>query len=304
MSKESRKLLIALSAGGANSELAKHGIGEEHVEELMVRIAMRLLSEGHRLAFGGTLGVADQPLTKQLIDTAQRWMDETTAAKVDGTKPETWPLVNFSAWPYYEFIDEQQRARLVGICRFMDINPAGISQDELNKISKDDKPSRDRYGADALTTMRKQASLEADLRIVWGGKIQGAAGWMAGILEEITSSLEQNKPVLVLGGFGGCVRLIADFLKKPNAEWPEQLNLAACANEARDTLLSNEERDKLLGRMNETINSLAEFRSQIHGDADTVRNISTKLLKSALIEESPREAINLTVNAARLLVGC
>ena len=107
-------LLVALSAGGVNSELASHGIGLEHVEELMVRMAMRLLADGHRLCFGGTLGDPDKDLTKYLIETAEKWLDDKAAAKVDVTKPETWPLVNYSAWPHSRKITEDQRARLVG----------------------------------------------------------------------------------------------------------------------------------------------------------------------------------------------
>lgn len=300
MTDTSGKLLVALSAGGTNAELAAHGIGEEHVEELMVRIAMRLLSDGHRLAFGGTLGDAKQPLTQQLIDTAQRWLDETTASKVDVTKPETWPLVNYSAWPYYEHIDQEQRARLVGICQFLDINPAGVSQDELNAIGKDDKPRRDRHGADTLTTMREQASSEADLRIVWGGKIEGAAGWMAGILEEVVSSLKQNKPVLVLGGFGGCARLLADFLNDPQADWPDQLGLSACANADRDALLTADDKELLIARMKDAIDVLSEFRTALHMTKET-HGVPSQLLKSALLQDSPREAINVAVAVAKAL---
>jgi len=63
MSDDNSGKLIALSAGGMNDELAVHGIGLEHMEELMVRMAMRLLADGHRLSFGGTLGDPEKDLT-------------------------------------------------------------------------------------------------------------------------------------------------------------------------------------------------------------------------------------------------
>lgn len=47
MTQLSSGLLIALSAGGNNDELATHGLGVEHVEELMVRLSMKLLKDGH-----------------------------------------------------------------------------------------------------------------------------------------------------------------------------------------------------------------------------------------------------------------
>ena len=101
-----QRKLIALSAGGANAELAEHGIGIEHINELMVRFSMRLLRNGHRLSFGGTLGNPKEPLTQHLIDTALTWLDDENTEESEVSNPQTWPLVNYSGWPYYTFIDD------------------------------------------------------------------------------------------------------------------------------------------------------------------------------------------------------
>lgn len=74
---------VALSAGGDKKELAPLGLGMEHVEELLVRMARRLLAEGHLLAFGGTLNKPDEALTELLIDAALGWMHEQKAHDVD-----------------------------------------------------------------------------------------------------------------------------------------------------------------------------------------------------------------------------
>jgi len=298
--KETSRLLIALSAGGKNHELAVNGIGEEHVNELMVRMAMRLLSKGHRLAFGGTMGVARQDLTETLIDTAQRFLDEKSAAAVDVTKPETWPMVNYSSWPNYETISDEQRARLVGICRFEDISPPGMTRGKISSTIVESKSQTKRHGADALSAMRECSARETGLRIVWGGRIKGAAGWMAGILEEVSFSLKHQKPVLILGGFGGCARLLADFLRKKNAAWPEQLNLSACADPERDALLTDAERQHLEDRMDETEGLVSEFRKAIHVD-ESVNGLSSKLIRDALLDENSRSVINAAAEAAEKL---
>jgi len=297
VNKKVSRLLIALSAGGKNDELAVNGIGEEHVNELMVRMAMRLLSNGHRLAFGGTMGVAGQDLTENLIDTAQRYLDEKSAAAVDVTKPETWPMVNYSSWPNYETISEEQRARLVGICRFEDISPPGMTKGKISSTIAESKSQAKRHGADALSAMRERSARETDLRIVWGGRIKGAAGWMAGILEEVSFSLKHQKSVLILGGFGGCARLLADFLHKKNAAWPEQLNLSACADPERDALLTDVERQQLQDRMAEAERLVSEFRKAIHSD-ESVNGLSSKLIRDALLEENSRSVINSAAEAA------
>ena len=53
--KSSKPLRIALSSDASSAELADVGLGVEHCDELMVRLAMRLLKENQRLAFCGTL---------------------------------------------------------------------------------------------------------------------------------------------------------------------------------------------------------------------------------------------------------
>ena len=95
MTQRASGLFISLSAGGTSDELAAHGLGIEHVEEFMVRLAMKLLRDGHRLAFGGTLANSEQRLTKFLIDAATSWIGDESAKQCKVTQPETWPLVNY-----------------------------------------------------------------------------------------------------------------------------------------------------------------------------------------------------------------
>lgn len=297
MNKGESGLLIALGAGGLNSELAVHGIGIEHVEELMVRMAMRLLANGHRLSFGGTLGDPDKDLTQFMIETAERWLDDKTAENVDVTRPETWPLVNYASWPNYTKITEEQRARLVGICRFVDIDPPGMVKGKISAAITESASQTKRYGADALSAMREISAKEADLQIVWGGRIAGASGWMAGILEEVVYTLKFKKPLLVLGGFGGCARLLADFLHDPAAEWPKQLSLSASADSERDALLTDNERQQLNDRLTEAERLVTEFRTALHKD-EAVNGLSSKLIREALSDDNSRSVINAAAQAA------
>ena len=298
MSDDKPGLLVALSAGGLNSELAAHGIGLEHVEELMVRMGMRLLADGHRLSFGGTLGDPTKDLTKYLIETAERWLDDEAAKKVDVTKPETWPLVNYSAWPHYKKITEEQRARLVGICQFINIDPPGVPLDVLTTVV--DPALEKKHNASALTAMRERSAQDADLRIVWGGRIKGAAGWLAGILEEVACTLKLKKPLLVLGGFGGCARLLADYLHDPDAEWPKQFSLAASADTTRDALLTDSERKELDDRMVEVQQLAMEFRKVLHSTEST-NGVPTSGIRKALLDENSRSVINLAADFTQQL---
>ena len=302
MMNNSSGCLIALSAGGDASELAAQGLGIEHVEELMVRISMKLLRDGHRLTFGGTLGDAKQALTQYLIHTAQSWLNEDSAKHIDITKPETWPLLNYSSWPLYTSISAEQRAQLVGICRFENVDPIFLEEDKPDELVNEwaTKPRARMYAANALSTMRNNSSQKADLRIVWAGRIAGATGWMAGILEEVAYSLQFGKPTIILGGFGGCTRLLADFLAGENAPWPKELCLESCADAERDELLSRSEKQEVQDRFEKAKQQLRIYRTKLHSNPES-HGINSRDIRDALLEESPRRIIRFVARAADLI---
>ena len=299
-----QQLLIALSASGEPSELAAVGIGKEHIEELMVQMSMKLLKGGHRLSYGGTLGNQKDQLTKYLIQTAQNWLDEEMAEQADISKPKTWPLLNYSAWPYFNFISPEQRAELVGICQFIDIKPPGVEDADLKPLFENWKTDAEAkyHTSNALTEMRKVSAVEADLRVVWGGKIAKAAGWMAGIVEEIASSLEQDKPTLILGGFGGCAGLVAEFLANKNNTWPDALELKGCADPDRDNLMSSTEKKSLRNRFAKIKQQFESYRSKLHGRSK-INGVSPTILLDLLSEKSPRIVIKTVANLAELTVN-
>ncbi len=57
-------------------------------------------------------------------------------------------------------------------------------------------------------------------RIVLGGRQSGYIGYMPGILEEAYHSLKSNKPVYLLGGFGGAAKSVIAAI---NGKQPKEL---------------------------------------------------------------------------------
>jgi len=295
-----RSLLIALSAGGDPTELASEGLRVEHVDELFERVTMRVLAAGHRIAFGGSLNNPDARLTQNMIDTTLRWRtqrDESPVASDDAqmtknpqpqleylTTPGDWPLVNYSSFPHCNDLRPEQEARWIGLCRVKRILPRGLAVSD-RALKSDCLPLRRdlaKLHADALSKMRRLSSRHADLRIVWGGKIVGASGWMAGILEEIGCSLENRQPVLIIGALGGSAGLVAKFLADVKQTWPNDLSLAACRNDSRDAWLNAEERGALEARLKGYQRRLTEYRAKLHADLPQIAGISRNLLKNAL----------------------
>ena len=287
--------LISVSSGGDDRELAERGLGMEHVNELIVRVAQQLLSDGNRLAFGGTLGDCKQKLTQYLIETAQNWLGNDCARDCDVTNPKTWPLLNYSAWPFHTFISERERANLTGVCGFEDINPPGVSKPELEQRLKDWKvsPQAQIYIGDSLSEMREQSTRDSDLRITWAGKIKCSSGWISGILEEVGYSLAQDKPILILGGYGGCAGLIAKYLISEDEPWPDPLIL----NTGAEEMLSDSAWQAVEIRFEKIQTDLTHYRTQLNAGAD-VKALPNGVLIKALKAENGHEITSLVAQAA------
>lgn len=63
---------------------------------------------------------------------------------------------------------------------------------------------------------------EMGARIALGGRIEGQQGLLPGIMEESLLALRSDVPLFLLGGFGGCARLVIDALQ---GEGPMELTV-------------------------------------------------------------------------------
>jgi hypothetical protein len=90
--------------------------------------------------------------------------------------------------------------------------------------------------ARGMSEMRQLQTQQVQARIVLGGKTGPTAAtadrpakWyrsrVPGVLEEVLCSLQQQQPVYLVGGFGGCARMVADLLQgihRPEMSWEYQ----------------------------------------------------------------------------------
>jgi hypothetical protein len=60
--------------------------------------------------------------------------------------------------------------------------------------------------------MRQHMVRKCTARICAGGKHQGYSGIMPGVLEEILIAMQYNKPIYLLGGFGGLTSTICQIM--------------------------------------------------------------------------------------------
>jgi hypothetical protein len=61
--------------------------------------------------------------------------------------------------------------------------------------------------------MRQEMNDKISARVLLGGQVTGFKGKYPGLLEEALLALRADKPLYLIGGFGGCTRAIVDTMK-------------------------------------------------------------------------------------------
>jgi len=293
---------IHLSGIGDNNELQPHGMGCEHLEELLARLTVALLKNNCQLILGGSLARLDRAATTALIELAQTWIPEKTLHQVSLGYPDSWPFQNFLQWPDCEQLTPENHAQLAGICQNHAVRPK--DPPAAATILQLDATTSLRYGADSTRLLRRQTTKLADMRIIFGGLLKSTRGWMPGALEETGLSISTQQPLLILGGFGGAAADIAEFLKKPKAQLPESLQFAP------DWILRKcpdlpESRLQTIATFHQnTIRQLKNYRKTLHAAKDMtekIHEIPCGILLDCLEVTNMRRAVRLVTDALRCL---
>ena len=90
--------------------------------------------------------------------------------------------------------------------------PPILGVDEKVFITPDEPQGRYAW-ARSLTLMRNEMNQKTNARLLLGGQITGFKGKYPGLLEEALLALRSGRPLYLIGGFGGCTRLIIEALK-------------------------------------------------------------------------------------------
>lgn len=184
----------------------------QHIDELRRLsqvIASHLLSRKHTLIYGGDL--RDDGFTQFILDEAMIIQNR--------LKDESVRVENHLAWPIY--LDDKVKsfqAKYHGVLYTnYHIIPDNIVKNEKEYL-KPNGPENKYIWSRCLTEMRAQSIKSSDVRIFAGGKCEGYLGKMPGLLEEFLIALELNKPIYLLGGFGGITQKIADSILNKRIE--------------------------------------------------------------------------------------
>jgi hypothetical protein len=200
-----RKIAISVSD---SPDLAVLGLGEEHLRDAMVEIARHLLASGAHLTYGGDLRALG--FTELLFELVARHRP----GDPDGSSEA--PVTNFLAWPVHislsmdELTNRIRAFRHIGKISLLTRDGTVLTSEERSRLTTKN-PSKSEW-AQGLTAMRQVMTYGCDARILLGGQTNDFQAMMPGIAEEALLAISAQKPVFLLGGFGGCSRDIAGLM--------------------------------------------------------------------------------------------
>ena len=202
----------------SDNELIILGQEKSHLKKLSQMLAKKMIRNGTQLIYGGDL--RNDGFTNFLFEEAAIVQDKTQSSDI--------LVKNYTMWPIHLLQNEEFKkwsARYKGICKFEKMTPAPDIENkaDLNAPVKLDTIQNKYVLSRCLTYMRETMIAECDFRVSAGGKITNYTGCMPGILEEIYIAINQNKPLYLLGGFGGVTSKVCRCIQSGTI--PEELSL-------------------------------------------------------------------------------
>ena len=215
------KIAVSLSESG---DFRNYGLSTDHFDQVAIEICRYLLLAGATLCYGGHLG--SEGYTQALFELVRTY-------PLPGIEPVE-RVVNYRGWPLPK-LTVKEKAKYRELAEFvLTSRPADLSEEDasefvesVEKYFPPDSPLRRFAWARGMSIMREQQTQDIQTRIILEGKIgptitalpQGGreekwySSRIPGVLEEILISLQHEQPLYLVGGFGGCARMVSDILQ-------------------------------------------------------------------------------------------
>ncbi len=222
-SKAESDTLHGVRVGISISDVSTDGYKAHHLHptqsvRLAQDIARHLLARSATLIYGGDL--RKDGFTEFILDEA--------IALKNRLNTDDIHVENHLAWPLYK-ADEQViawHAKYMPVMETVEHDVPGDIADDVEKgiFLPPNTPQNKYVWSRCLTEMRVKSIESCQARICAGGKLSGYNGKMPGVLEEIIIAIQKNKPVYLLGAFGGVVGEVCKVVWKE--AYPEALTEA------------------------------------------------------------------------------
>jgi hypothetical protein len=192
---QGKRIAISFSE---SEELEQLGISDQRLKDISIEIARYLIVNGATLLYGGDLRNGGfTKLCSELSFQYKYLSDEQSL------------FINYFSFPNSKIVSHNEGA----IFEKQEMEAIILNPPKhLGKIDTERKydPFKnldERFVfSECFADMRIIIANESDARILIGGKQINFLGYIPGIIEEAYQSLKANKPIFLLGGFGGATK--------------------------------------------------------------------------------------------------
>jgi hypothetical protein len=190
-----------------DAELLRLGLGPEHVSSAAEQFALYFLAAQYRLAYGGDL--RKRGFTERLHELVARFNRKNFGPKQI--------LRNYLAWYVKMLTPIDVRAGYAEASEEIGVSPpADLGIGDTTIPPEESSADFPYIRARCLTAMRARMNQDIDARVVLGGESVGYNGTYPGLAEEADLAFRSRKPLYLIGGFGGCARVIIDAFEGKN----------------------------------------------------------------------------------------
>ena len=191
-----------------------NGFENIHLYTAQEEISKYLLYTKNKIVYGGDISYKSEfNFVKILAEIADSYGNRDV------------PIINHVCYPLDKNIDINIKAEYNTIIEFREFNELRVKHDD--EIMPYSHLEALIPFANNLSLMRTMMAKNTDARIMLGGKHTGYLGKYPGLLEEAYYTLKEEKPLFLIGGFGGISKLIIDLrkgleVKELTFEWQKE----------------------------------------------------------------------------------
>lgn len=194
---------IAVSVSD-NEDLEHLGLSIQHLKDIMIELARYIMANGGTLLYGGHL--KNEGFTKLFAELSYQYKF---------LNDKSFRFVNYFPFPNSISLTLEIKADFVKQQVYPVVMDTPTHLGEVDKSRKYDPFNNidDRYiFSECFSDMRNIMAKNSHARILLGGKQSKFLGYLPGIIEEAYYSMKANKPIYIIGGFGGAAKSLSKVI--------------------------------------------------------------------------------------------
>lgn len=198
---KNKKISISVSV---NEDLEYLGFSEQHLNDISIEIARYIIANDGTALYGGDLRVGGFTYYFSELSNQYKKSDDNSLK-----------YINYFIFPNTKHLTKDVRidfaSKQIGIVQ---VDPPRSITIDFNREYFPNKNIEDRYlYCECFREMRKKMAEDSDARILVGGKLLNYLGYLPGVIEEGLYTLNENKPLYLIGAFGGATQKLIQLIE-------------------------------------------------------------------------------------------